>query len=100
MMRGLPLRFVEFGSMLGFGSTAETQCFHAWNRFPQLPTAQPQHPYWCGKPLSAARSHTKPVETGEAMDARAPYLPLAAQRGVGHIRLNGDVAEWLKAAVC
>ena len=27
-------------------------------------------------------------------------LPLAAQRGVGHIRLNGDVAEWLKAAVC
>ena len=27
-------------------------------------------------------------------------LPLAAQRCVGHIRLTGDVAEWLKAAVC
>jgi hypothetical protein len=27
-------------------------------------------------------------------------LPLAAQRYVGHIRLTGDVAEWLKAAVC
>jgi hypothetical protein len=25
---------------------------------------------------------------------------LAAQPGVGHIRLNGAVAEWLKAAVC
>jgi hypothetical protein len=27
-------------------------------------------------------------------------LPLAAQRCVGHIGLTGDVAEWLKAAVC
>jgi hypothetical protein len=25
---------------------------------------------------------------------------LAAQPGVGHIRLHGAVAEWLKAAVC
>jgi hypothetical protein len=30
----------------------------------------------------------------------APNLPLAARPGVGHIGLNGAVAEWLKAAVC
>ncbi len=27
-------------------------------------------------------------------------LPLAAQRPLGHIGAIGDVAEWLKAAVC
>ena len=27
-------------------------------------------------------------------------LTLAARPGVGHIRRTGDVAEWLKAAVC
>jgi hypothetical protein len=27
-------------------------------------------------------------------------LPLAARARVGHIRANGAVAEWLKAAVC
>ena len=30
----------------------------------------------------------------------APNLPLAACPRVGHIRVAGDVAEWLKAAVC
>jgi hypothetical protein len=30
----------------------------------------------------------------------APNLPLAARPRVGHIGLAGDVAEWLKAAVC
>jgi hypothetical protein len=30
----------------------------------------------------------------------AANLPLAARRRVGHIGLVGDVAEWLKAAVC
>jgi hypothetical protein len=37
------------------------------------------------------------------MAASVPYarnLPLAARRHVGHIGLVGDVAEWLKAAVC
>jgi hypothetical protein len=29
-----------------------------------------------------------------------PNLPLAAHPCVGHIGLNGAVAEWLKAAVC
>ena len=29
-----------------------------------------------------------------------PNLPLAARPRVGHIRPNGAVAEWLKAAVC
>ncbi|HTL54073.1 MAG TPA: hypothetical protein VL361_00285, partial [Candidatus Limnocylindrales bacterium] len=28
------------------------------------------------------------------------HLPLAARALVGHIRPNGAVAEWLKAAVC
>jgi hypothetical protein len=28
------------------------------------------------------------------------HLPLAAGPSVGHIGLTGDVAEWLKAAVC
>ncbi len=27
-------------------------------------------------------------------------LPLAASRRLGHIERAGDVAEWLKAAVC
>jgi len=30
----------------------------------------------------------------------AVHLPLAAGPRVGHIGLNGAVAEWLKAAVC
>ncbi len=30
----------------------------------------------------------------------ASNLPLAARPRVGHIGLAGDVAEWLKAAVC
>jgi hypothetical protein len=29
-----------------------------------------------------------------------PESPLAGCRRVGHIGLTGDVAEWLKAAVC
>jgi hypothetical protein len=33
-------------------------------------------------------------------DAKACNLPLAARRRVGHIGHIGDVAEWLKAAVC
>jgi len=37
------------------------------------------------------------------MASSVPYtwnLPLAARRRLGHIGLAGDVAEWLKAAVC
>ena len=34
------------------------------------------------------------------MALRNPNLPLAARPGLGHIRPNGAVAEWLKAAVC
>jgi hypothetical protein len=33
-------------------------------------------------------------------DAKACNLALAARRRVGHIGRIGDVAEWLKAAVC
>ena len=32
--------------------------------------------------------------------SKAGNLTLAARRRVGHIGLTGDVAEWLKAAVC
>jgi hypothetical protein len=32
--------------------------------------------------------------------AKAANLPLAARACVGHIDFTGDVAEWLKAAVC
>jgi hypothetical protein len=35
-----------------------------------------------------------------ARNAAAGNLSLAAGPRVGHIRLTGDVAEWLKAAVC
>jgi hypothetical protein len=40
---------------------------------------------------------------GEVIFRRNPpafNLPLAARPCVGHIGLTGDVAEWLKAAVC
>jgi hypothetical protein len=33
-------------------------------------------------------------------NSAALNLPLAARPHVGHIGLTGDVAEWLKAAVC
>lgn len=35
-----------------------------------------------------------------AANSAAANLPLAARARVGHIGLNGAVAEWLKAAVC
>ena len=35
-----------------------------------------------------------------ASNGTARNLRLAARPGVGHIRLDGAVAEWLKAAVC
>jgi hypothetical protein len=35
-----------------------------------------------------------------AQNSAAGKLPLAARPRVGHIGLNGAVAEWLKAAVC
>jgi hypothetical protein len=35
-----------------------------------------------------------------ARNSAAGNLPLAAGPCVGHIGLNGAVAEWLKAAVC
>ena len=43
------------------------------------------------------------IHAGAPMAASVPQprnLLLAARRHVGHIRLVGDVAEWLKAAVC
>jgi hypothetical protein len=35
-----------------------------------------------------------------ARDLHNPLSKLAARARLGHIRLYGDVAEWLKAAVC
>ena len=36
----------------------------------------------------------------EQRDSTASELPLAGCSDLGHIGLIGDVAEWLKAAVC
>jgi hypothetical protein len=38
--------------------------------------------------------------SGPPRSSAAPNLPLAAHRRVRHIGPTGDVAEWLKAAVC
>ena len=49
------------------------------------------------RPLQAAT----PFEVTKWLaNSAAANLPLAARPRVGHIRLNGAVAEWLKAAVC
>jgi hypothetical protein len=36
----------------------------------------------------------------DRVSRKSANLRLAAQPGVGHIRADGAVAEWLKAAVC
>src|ERR1700730_9508041 len=41
-----------------------------------------------------------PRVTKWLLNSAALNLPLAARPRVGHIGLTGDVAEWLKAAVC
>jgi hypothetical protein len=56
-------------------------------------------------PPSAPRIATEHrVDAAGAVDcierSATKNLPLAARRRVGHIGLVGDVAEWLKAAVC
>ncbi|HLJ00817.1 MAG TPA: hypothetical protein VKT76_13950, partial [Bradyrhizobium sp.] len=60
----------------------------------------------------SARCCTKTTQTRANLPDRAAVLAanrvsrksanlrLAAQPGVGHIRADGAVAEWLKAAVC
>jgi hypothetical protein len=53
------------------------------------PSATVESWAWARRSRFAAASRQKPRN-----------LPLAAQRCVGHIGRTGDVAEWLKAAVC
>src|SRR5437773_10579244 len=48
----------------------------------------------CGCASSASR------DAFRALSLNHLNLSLAARPCVGHIGLNGDVAEWLKAAVC
>jgi hypothetical protein len=48
--------------------------------------------------VSGRRAFCDPVQN--RFVRRASNLPLAARRRLGHIGLHGDVAEWLKAAVC
>jgi hypothetical protein len=48
--------------------------------------------------VSRRRAFCDPVQN--RFVRRASNLPLAARRRLGHIGLHGDVAEWLKAAVC
>ena len=53
------------------------------------------------RPIPARQAISLPARRLYLADnPAAPNLPLAACAGVGHIRLAGDVAEWLKAAVC
>ena len=55
----------------------------------------------CSKDVDAR--HKAAHDEGDDKSAResvAPNLPLAARLCVGHIGLNGAVAERLKAAVC
>lgn len=57
-----------------------------------MPTALQRHT------KRALRMHA--IGWRHQMALRNPNLPLAARARVGHIRPNGAVAEWLKAAVC
>jgi hypothetical protein len=62
----------------------------------------------CRAATEAAMDMTAAIRNPRAMtrafiwitNSAAANLPLAAHPCVGHIRLNGAVAEWLKAAVC
>jgi hypothetical protein len=62
----------------------------------------------CGKPVSTLRQDRPKVpdhapaavEQSAGRQTAAQNLPLAAHRRVRHIGATGDVAEWLKAAVC
>jgi hypothetical protein len=49
--------------------------------------------------MRPTRPATRVVKT-TFRDSKACNLALAARRCVGHIGRIGDVAEWLKAAVC
>jgi hypothetical protein len=51
------------------------------------------------KPLFSGLG-TRARDCAGACEFGGPKLPLAAHPCVGHIGLNGAVAEWLKAAVC
>jgi hypothetical protein len=53
----------------------------------------------CGKSCRKEAAARGPAAACEANCATSSSA-LAAQRLVGHIGLTGDVAEWLKAAVC
>ena len=57
----------------------------------------PQWPSRAHGPKSGNRLHRV---HNRLVSMRAGNLPLAARRRVGHIGRTGDVAEWLKAAVC
>ena len=56
------------------------------------------------RPGFVAALHREPADVRKSANglvySAASNLPLAARLRVGHIRLNGAVAEWLKAAVC
>ena len=51
---------------------------------------------------NAARGASPPRTEGDKIvrNSTKRNLPLAARPRVGHIGLNGAVAEWLKAPVC
>jgi hypothetical protein len=83
----LPRRYCEKRLTLPFTAAVRTintleSCLSAWN-----------------KDVALAYLSVRGVVKSPAKSAPA-NLPLAARPCVGHIRLTGDVAEWLKAAVC
>jgi hypothetical protein len=63
---------------------------------PPKPSGVPAIP--SGPGGSGATTHLRRIGCEDFKSAC--NLPLAAQRVVGHTDRTGDVAEWLKAAVC
>ena len=54
--------------------------------------------FWTRAGNQASRRRADDRRFGRSINSL--NLSLAARLCVGHIGLNGDVAEWLKAAVC
>jgi hypothetical protein len=79
-------RSVDATDMVGMVTRVAT---HPWRRCPFTP-----------RNAIASRRYTRPGVVDCAEPSAAQNLPLAARGRVGHIGLVGDVAEWLKAAVC
>jgi hypothetical protein len=84
------------------GRIANASILRAWNAFPFGKDSRYQRSARVSLNLVERRSQTA-VSSGAPKwlaNSAAANLPLAARPCVGHIRPDGAVAEWLKAAVC